>query len=270
MKQSQSTTPQPDQTTKRPSAWATLARITTAALALLMLVTLLLLAAYLLISKPPATYHPKKLSPQQQQQALNELTKHMEVLYNNTNEMDPFVHVVDQQLLNRLLLLDEVQRFLKMLAPETQQFVQKPQIAIGQQTLRIMATARYQSVESVWTITLKGHIDAQGNLQLSLGSIKAGALALPDTVVRSQLERLLVALRTLPQRTNVKVQGLDDTQPYPQLYEMLAERLEQLLHTGQVTIEPVFPIDKNKNARVLALTIRQGHIELALQPMFAP
>ena len=254
----------------RPTAGVVLARIAAGAVGLLLLLGLLLLGVYVLVRRAPTAYRPATLSEEQQLEALNELTKKVEVLYNQTNAMAPFIYVVEEDLINRLLLLEEVQRFVRMLGPEAQQFVGNPQVAIGQQTVRLMATARYESIESVWTITLKGHIDGQGKLQLSLGSMKAGALGLPEAVVHAQLERLVVALQTLPQRRDVKVEGLQNPERYPQLYETVADHLEELLRTGQVTVEPVFPVDKDKNARVLALMIRQGQIELALQPVFAP
>ena len=244
--------------------------------------TAFLLAAattgYFLITHRPADYHPRQWSAdpkvRKQQQKLAEqwgVEKHNK-LYNktqeNANKKLLFVLRIEQKELNELLLIDEIQNQMRRRWPSFAQQFRKIQLSFTENKIKVMGQIQYRDIQSILSIAFAINLSDSGNLHITLDAVDAGALPIPKTVVQEQLDRIAEVLKAKRNPREEKKEQRQETENVEELAELLADLLRELLAKRNMAIPAEFPVDVNKKARVLALDIGQGYIDLTLKPFW--
>lgn len=244
--------------------------------------TAFLLAAattgYFLITHHPADYQPRQWNTdpkvRKQQQKLAEqwgVEKHNK-LYNktqeNANKELPFVLRIEQKELNELLLIDEIQNQMRRRWPSFAQQFRQIQLSFTENKIKVMGQIQYRDIQSILTIAFAIDLSDSGNLHVTLDAVDVGALPIPKTVIQEQLDRIAEVLKAKRNPREEKKEQTQETENVEELAELLADLLRELIAKRNMAIPAEFPVDVNKKARVLALDIGQGYIDLTLKPFW--
>ena len=222
----------------------------------LALVLLALGVALLLAASAPADYRPHLLSHEQQQAAEFRAEKKGEEFYNQTHRLQPFTIAFEQDMLNDLLLLDDAQEFLARHLSELTDRLRQPQIAFLPGQVRLLARVPLDDAHPVLAITLGLSLAPDGQVAISLDSVHAGRLPLPDVLLDEQLQRLA---KVLPAASSISPENRD-------LLDLAADRLGELLTTGRTTLPARFRAVEDKSATITGLRVLPGRLELDLDP----
>ena len=228
------------------------------------LVAILAVAGYLGLVYRPAAYNPKPLSAEKQKQAEIYRDRKIQELYNNVNTMKPFNISFDQQAINDLLVLADDTNILSNAIPELTMYFQRPQIKLDNETIVFMGIIKQQGHQTIASIGIKPQINNQGKLEITLMPIKAGAIPIPQTIIRELLTQLSQKMQPLgptgPKLKNALLleSHIDRTQT--------AQAIKQIIETGSFTLDACFPVADSKQARIKKINIEKQKLELYLQP----
>ncbi len=230
---------------------------------------LALLIVWRLAVHTPGDYHPTPPTAAEINTLRHETDSSAETLYNNIQRMDPFIYTVSEKWLNEVLLLGHEQvNDLFMLNLKPQQWISgqdvfhNPQLRLDNQRLDLMGTLNLPDRSGVATFRFWCRLDEQENLRLSLEGIQMGLLPLPvDTVLGKIREKLPLSgpdADSFPARTDAK---------WIDRFTTSGKRLaEDLLARQDVVLDPVFPVDDDRQVRIVGFSCDNGRLELLLQP----
>ena len=222
-----------------------------------------------MITHLPADYQPRTLSVAQQQQAEDYALKKTEEVYNKVNLLVPFVVTFEHEKVNDLFLLAEQKGLLRKVSPGVAGRLSGLQVSFQPGVIKLMARLRHPDVTSVISVIFKLRMLDTGQLELTLSKMQAGALGLPEGVIKAELRRLVAVLRTAAQpqvAEETGVRGSKERKFLPVLLEALLPALEQWPEKRQLTVTPVFKADDDKTARIIAIELIAGRATLVIQP----
>lgn len=250
----------------------------TIALALIALLLAAIVAGYFMVSHRPADYHPRQWSSdpkvrQEEQRQVNRWADEQVQELNratqfNAQEEKSFVFRIDQNKLNDLLMTDESQKWLKWKWPSFHRQVRDIQFGFEEDTIKIMGLAQYQGFETILTIAFSLRLMENKSLKITLDSVDAGAMPLPKSVIDEQLHRITQILKSKSNAGKGNENRKNGSQDVEEFVHVLGEWIQNLMEKRNMDVPAEFPVDVNKKARIQALEIGPGFIDLTLQPFW--
>jgi len=257
---------------KRRSVLSVLLTITLALIALLLAI---ITAGYFTITHRPSGYQPRQWSAdpkvrQEEQSLVNHWAdKKVQELNRATQDGaqtgQSFVYRIEQKELNDLLLTDFIQKNMKWKWPNFSQKFRRVQFSFFEKKVKVMGEANYKGVESVLTIAFVLKLTDNNNLHITLDSVDIGALPVPKAVIHEQLDRIVEVLKKKRNPREEKKKQTQETENVEELVELLADLLRELIDKRNMAVPAEFPVDVDKKARILALEIGDGFIDLTLK-----
>ncbi len=222
------------------------------------------LAMYFLLKHQPADYHPVTLDKPQQKQAKKLGDQKYNELYNSTHRMQPFVINFEQTLLNQLLSLDDTRDFINYRWPEFAQQFRNPQLSFDNGKIHLMGQTTQKQHQFVMVITFVPRLIENRQLEITLDSVSAGALKIPNSILDAQLRKLT---RKFIHETTTPLKTSYPNDPSTKMVDDLTTLLADLINKRKILLSSQFRAVEDKATRIDALRIDNGHIELLLQPI---
>ncbi|MBN2374875.1 MAG: hypothetical protein JXD22_00640 [Sedimentisphaerales bacterium] len=222
------------------------------------------LTMYFLLKHQPADYRPVALDPPQQKLAKKHGDQKYNELYNSTHRMQPFVINFDQVLLNQLLSLDNTRDFIKTRWPEFAQQFRNPQISFDNGKIHLMGQTTLKQRQFVMVLTFVPRLTNDGQLEITLDSVSAGALKIPNSILDTQLRNLT---QKFIHETNTPLKTSYPNDQNTQMVDDLTIQLAELINKRKILLDSQFRVVEDKSTRIEALRIDNGRIELLLQPI---
>ena len=189
--------------------------------------------------------------------------KKSEQFYNNIHIMDSFTISFEQLLLNKLLLLDDTEKFLDKLAANSPYRPEQLQIRITNDSLELMGQIRYKGRILVITIGCEPKLMENGSLKLTMLPVKVGAMNIPHRLIKNYLAQ---AVQFQPkQKKNHEISNRNELSN--ELIYSIAPKLRRLIENRYVIWEPVFRAVEDKRARITNVSLSTGRIELEIKPL---
>lgn len=233
------------------------------------LVLVVSVVMYFMIFHRPAEYQPALLTEPQLEQAEMAGYKKVEELYNQVNLMEPFAISFDQKMVNELLMLVEQKKLIQRFAPKTEIMVHQPQVSFQEGVMRMMGEVEYKGRKLIVTVGLEADIAGQGQLQMRLLPISAGAVPLPNGLLQEYLEQIAAMVNQMwiasKAEERIDKNGGSDTILRPTIDTFMAA-LQELVKGKEVTIDSTFCVDDDILARITGVEIADGRVVLAVQP----
>jgi uncharacterized protein YpmS len=244
--------------------------------------TAFLLAAattgYFLITHRPTEYQPRQWSNdpkirQEEQRKVNRWAdEKVQELNNatqsNAQEDKSFIFRIEQNKLNDLLMTDETQKWIKWKWPSYNQQIRDIQFGFDDKKIKIMGEVEYKDIQTVLMIAFSLNLTENKRLKITLDSLDAGALPLPKSVVYEQLDRITKILKSARNENKDKANHKNESKDVEEFTNLLGGLVQNLFEKRDMDIPAEFPVDVNKKARILALDIGQGYIDLTLKPFW--
>lgn len=233
---------------------------------LVALVGLFLVGVYFMAMHVPADYRPEPVpNDVSRMQALRNNTDQLlaEKLYNRIQTMEPFIFRLDQGYVNELLMLDRLQandvlyQFLRGRDWITdQQVFREPQVRFSEGEIAISGRVEFKDRPAILTVALGILLEESGKIKISLDQIRLGAMPAP-------VESILARLR--PHLDKIRAFGGKDD--WSKEWEDGARHLlVGLIENRETRLDPVFQADDLRQVRVEGLGVRDGQLEILLQP----
>jgi len=237
-----------------------------AAVTVVVLAGLLLVATYFMAMHVPADYRPEPVpNDASRMQALRNNTDQLlaEKLYNRIQDMEPFIFRLDQDYVNKLLMLDRQQandvlyQFLRGRDWITDQKVfREPQVRFSEGEIAISGRVELKDRPVILTVSLGVRLEDSGKIKISLDQIRLGAMPVP-------LESILARLR--PHLDKIQAFGGKDHWS-KEWEEGVRHLLVGLIKNRETRLDPVFQADDLRQVRVEGLGVSNGQLEILLQP----
>ncbi len=250
----------------------------TIALALVALLLAVITAGYFSITHRPADYLPRQWSAdpklrQEEQRQVNRWAdeKARELNHGtqfNAQKETPFVFRLEQNKLNDFLMTDETQKWIRWKWPSFHQQFRDIQFGFDEEKIKIMGLVNYKEIETVLTIAFSLHVTEDECLQIALDAVDAGALPLPKTVIDDQLHRITKILKSARNARIENVSHNKGSEDVEEFIGLLGGLIQDLLEKRNMDVPAEFMVDVNKKARILALDIGQGYVDLTLKPFW--
>jgi len=222
------------------------------------------LTLYFLLKHQPADYHPVALDQPQQKQTKKLGDQKYNELYNSTHRMQPFVINFDQALLNQLLSLDDTRDFINTRWPEFAQQFRNPQISFDNGKIHLMGQTIQKNRQFIMVLTFAPRLTENRQLEITLDSVSAGALKIPDSILDTQLRNLA---QKFIHETTTPLKTSSPTDYSTQMVNDLTTLLANLIDKRKILLSSQFRTVEDKATRIDALRIDNGRIELLLQPI---
>lgn len=237
-----------------------------AAVTVVVLAGLLLVATYFMTMYVPTDYRPEPVpNDASRMQALRNNTDQLlaEKLYNRIQDMEPFIFRLDQDYVNKLLMLDRQQandvlyQFLRGRDWITDQKVfREPQVRFSEGEIAISGRVELKDRPVILTVSLGVRLEDSGKIKISLDQIRFGAMPMP-------LESILARLR--PHLDKIQAFGGKDHWS-KEWEEGVRHLLVGLIKNREMRLDPVFQADDLRQVRMEGLGVSNGQLEILLQP----
>ncbi len=158
----------------------------------------------------------------------------------------------------------DVQKHLAELQKNSAWRLRQAQVSFDDNKIKLMGRITHDNITSVLTVNLHPRITELGKLQIRLGTVKAGVLTMPESVVQSQLQKLKDVLREAGRRYPKKDKNDKNSLSTREFLEKLGMVVSEMEKQKLVTIDEVFRA-QDKDTRLLAIKISDGKVELALE-----
>ena len=248
----------------------------TIALALTAFLLATVTTSYFLITHHPADYQPRqwsadpKIRKEEQKDAENRGLKKSEEFYNNTHRMQPFTFRFEQAMINDILLLDDVQDHFKRKSKEFAKSVDQLQVSFKENQIHLMGEIHYQGVSTIMMVSFVCVLINPEQIEISLKSVKAGALPIPQEVIDRQLESMAKYLifenpSKKSKERNKNSFGEDE------LFDLLVvspQHLSEVIMNKSMKYSATFRAVEDKYARITAIEIGDGYIDMSLEPIW--
>ena len=250
--------------------WSIRRKLIIAIAAFLAVCILAMVSLRLMVAHRPRAYQPRPISAAEQEQIENQGLKKLEELFNQVHRLKPFVISLDKTMVNSLLMHEDVQRQVARLAESVDGGLGPPQVNLRGESIELMAEVEHKGVKTVMTVAFEPKIDDQGKLGLRLGSIRAGALSLPKSLLKRYLQQL-AALLPADHPADKNESGGGKPQAERALIEHLRESLLSVLATldGQeaAAVPAEFRVDKDRLAQITAVRVHEEAVEFDITPL---
>lgn len=187
----------------------------------------------------------------------------------NAQKEIPFVFRIEQAQWNDLLLTDETVKWIRWQWPRVHRQFRDIQFGFDPGSIKIMGQVDYKGIRTVVTILLSLHITDAQRLHISLDSVKAGALPVPEPVIDTQLHRMAETLHSAQHTRAGNESSKRPSEDVKEFMRVLDGWVQDLIQQRTMNVPAEFPVDVDKKARILALEVRKGYIDLTLQPFWA-
>ncbi len=227
---------------------------------------LLAIGAMLAVAHKPRAYHPVALTTEQEDRIDHVINIKGSEIISGAGYRQPYEVFFEEELINGILLHSETRDFLRQTLGQNA-FMRDPQVAFTDDGIDIMGAVTYQELETVVTLRLRPAVNAQGNLQFELSSIRAGAMPIPEAYLREKLMALTEKLES--KKTSFQPNGRP--QEKRQVVEQFARFLpavQDLIKTGRAEVTGTFrPTSDDIDVKVTDIQLTQGKLTLRLTPL---
>lgn len=241
---------------------------------LLLVVLLLVVAAvalYFQASRMPSDYAPAQLSAREKEQAARQFVNQIGEFNNKAQLPQPFEWQITQEQINRYLAAaDEIAaNRLGGRRGEVREALESvglndPAVSLNNGTLTLLV--RSSQYDKVVSADIRFQFVAGGRLQIRLVQTWVGQLPVPDTFLRSQLQRLKEKLAREQAQSARQTGPSSDTQPSPDEVARLITTV--LTSIDEAPIEPVLVGGLNdKKVRIEDIRIDDGKLTLRAMPI---
>lgn len=236
---------------------------------LLLLAGIVLLITWRMAAASPADYRPEQVSPEQIDHLRQQTDMQAENLYNQIQQMDPFIFRLSAQQVNRILMMDHNQindLFMLGLKKEqwlhSQDYVRAPQIRLDAQRLDLLARVSFEEHSGIATVRLACDLNEEQAIRLRLNGFMLGRLPLPRNAILEQIRQAVPEIPDPPRDTRFR-----SSQKWIDRFVINGRKYLQAFLAGEeIIIDPVFPVDDVRQIRVIGLSCDDGQLELLLQP----
>ena len=231
---------------------------------------------YFLITHRPADYHPRqwsadpKVRKQQQKDAENRGLKKSEEFYNNVHRMEPFTFRFEQSIINEILLLDDLQKYFERKSKDIARMVGQLQISIKENQIHLMGEVKYQGMTTIMTVSIGCTLINPDQVEMSLKTVKAGAMSIPQGIIDKYLESMAQYLQfEFPGKKQNKRKG--NSSDVDELLELLVispQHLSEVIMNKSMKYSTTFRAVEDKYARITAIEIGDGYVDMSLEPFW--
>jgi len=239
-------------------------------IALVLVVMVLIISIYLMLTYRPASYQPHPLSQFQAEQVEQSCWKKSQQFYNHIHLMEPFEFDLEERLLNQFLMLEVTQEFLGNSGSGVARYLQLPQVHFCRGRIHLMGQIIYHGITAVLTVTLEPKMSQPNRLQIALRAVKIGAMPIWVGLIENQFEQIGEKL-AYKKKTPRKDKTTKHKDSYHKcLYNDVLPDIIEFCYTKELTVNTVFRAteDKHKLCQIKQIRIFNGHIELALEPIW--
>jgi len=264
---------------RRKKRRSVLSVLLTIALALTALLLATATTGYFLITHRPADYQPRQWSSdpkdrkEEQKDAENRGLKKSEEFYNNTHRLNPFTIRLEQSMINDILLLDDLREIFVNKSPDLANKIRQIQISFNNNQIHLMGETHLEGVTSIIKVSYVIQLLKNNEkVEVSLESIKAGLLPIPQRSIEEQLRRLgKKIIEKFDQKKTQKSKKNNNNKLVDWGFEMpeyFIRLFAKALIDRQATQPAVFQAVEDKFARFTNLEIGDGYIDMSLVPFW--
>lgn len=211
----------------------------------------------------PGSYKPRELTEREVIETRSQADIMAADFYNSVQELNPFILRVSDEYLNRLLVHEDSQVFIKPLLDYGKGALSNPQLAFKKEVMTLMLLVKQDDFSSVVSLDLCLKVDnINGCVQANLKDIRAGAIPLPKKFLLEKLSSILSAVNNEQSSSAGMLQGLSGS-----LQEQVMPALKDLCDYQQVIFSSEFMVDSGRMAHITGIEISEGIMELRVDPI---
>jgi hypothetical protein len=222
-----------------------------------------------LILVRPSGYRPEVLTEEQGRHAEDYAIGKTQQVYNGVNRIEPFSLSLDEKEINRLILW--VYNRWQTSTNGADPVFLKPQIRLAGNQLSVSGSVKYKGVSVVISVGFGFRIMQDGQLEIRLLPVKAGLIPLPRNVTDRYFREAAHGLARnnaglwFPASDSESSTGNEKSDF--DLWKTINPYVDELIENRRIVLPPEFMIDHEKQARITAVAIHSGRIDLTVKPV---
>ncbi|MBN2210678.1 MAG: hypothetical protein JW709_04705 [Sedimentisphaerales bacterium] len=226
----------------------------------------LAIGAFLAVTRRPSAYHPAPLTAEQETLIDHVINIKGSEIISGAGYREPYEVFFEQDLINGILLHSETRSFMEQTLGKNA-FMRDPQVAFTPDGIDIMAAITYDDLDTVMTLRLRPGVNAAGNLEFELTSIRAGAMPIPESYLREKLLTLTEKLDN--KKTSFQPNGhAQEKRQVVEQFTRFIPAVQDLIKTGRAEVKGTFqPTTDDIDVKVTNIQVTHGKLTLLLTPL---